>query len=216
MNSLPLSQSIRDPSLPDLAANGPLLVVITGPSGVGKDSVVNRLKEIGPPCTVIVTVTTRPRRQTETHGVDYLFTTHDAYQRWLDADEFLEHAQVYGYGYGTLRSPVRAALQAGTDVVMRIDLQGAATIGRLVPGCIRIFLAPPSIEELEARLRNRRSETPEALAKRLAIARDELARAAECDYLVMNADGQLEAAVADIIAIMRAERTRIARPQVVV
>lgn len=202
------------PLLDPAAKLGPLLVVITGPSGVGKDSVIARLKEMGPPCFVTVTATTRPRRDTETDGVDYLFITRAEYDRMLDAGEFLEHADVYGFGYGIPRAPVREALAAGTDVILRIDPQGAATVGALVPGCVRIFIAPPTFDELEQRLRNRRSETPDALARRLATAHTELARADECDYLVVNADGRLDAAVCDIIAIIHAEHRRLHRAPV--
>lgn len=202
---------------PDPAqTNGPLLVVITGPSGVGKDSVVNRLRQIGPTCFVTVTVTTRDRRPFETHGVDYFFITRDEYDALLAADELLEHAEVYGFGYGIPRAPVREALAAGQDVVMRIDPQGAATVAQLVPGSVCIFLAPPSLNDLEHRLIKRKSESSEVLARRLATARDEMRRAAECDYLVINADGALDDAVAEISAIMRAEKRRIRRTRVVV
>jgi guanylate kinase len=196
--------------------NGPLLVVITGPSGVGKDTVIARLKEIGPPCHVTVTATTRPRRPTETHGVDYYFVEPAEYRRMLDGGEFLEHATVYGFGYGTPRSPVREALAAGTDVLLRIDVQGAATIARLVSGSIRIFLAPPNFAELERRLRSRKADDQEVIARRLKTAHEELRRADECDYLVFNEDGRLDETVCQIAAIMQAERRRIRRARVVV
>ena len=206
------SEAVLDPA----DQNGPLLVVITGPSGVGKDTVIARLKEIGPPCHVTVTTTTRPRRQNEAHGVDYYFVEPPQYQQMLDGGEFLEHATVYGYGYGTPRTPVREALAAGTDVLLRIDVQGAATIARLVPGSIRIFLAPPDFAELERRLRSRKSDDPEVIARRLKTAREELQRAGECDYLVINEDGRLDETVCQIAAIMQAERRRVRRERVVV
>jgi guanylate kinase len=206
----------RDALLDPAEANGPLLVVITGPSGVGKDSVIARLKEVGPACHVTVTATTRPKRPNETHGRDYYFVDADEYRRMLDAGEFLEHATVYGYGYGTPRSPVRAALAAGTDVLLRIDVQGAATIARLVPGSIRVFLAPPSYEELEHRLRNRKADDPDVIARRLKTAHEELQRAGECDYVVVNEDGRLDETVCRIAAIMQAERHRVRRERVVV
>ena len=206
------SEALRDPA----ETNGPLLVVITGPSAVGKDTVIARLKEIGPPCHVTVTVTTRPRRPNETHGVDYYFIEPAEYQRLLDGGEFLEHATVYGHGYGIPRSPVREALAAGRDVLLRIDVQGAATIARLVPGSIRIFLAPPSFAELEHRLRSRKADDPEVIARRLETAHEELQRADECDYLVINEDGRLDETVCQIAAIMQAERRRVRRPRVVV
>ena len=205
------------PTPADLArAHGPLLVVITGPSGVGKDTIIARLREIGPPCVVTVTATTRPKRPNETHGVDYLFVSREEYDRMLAAGEFLEHADVYGHGYGIPRTPVREALAQGSDVLLRIDPQGAATIGRLVPGSIRIFVAPPSMAELEARLRERKTESPEVLGRRLATAHAELARAREFDYLVVNADGRLDETVCQILSIMAAERCRIHRQRITV
>ena len=205
-----------DPPFDPARANGPLLVVITGPSGVGKDTIISRLKEIGPPCFVTVTVTTRPKRPAEIHGVDYLFVDRETYDAMLAAGEFLEYAEVYGNGYGTPRTPVREALAAGRDVILRIDPQGAATIGRVAPGAIRIFVAPPSMAELETRLRQRKTETPEALARRLTIARAELARAAEFEYVVVNAEGRLDETVCAIASIMRAERCRTHRQRVAV
>jgi len=205
-----------DLALDPAAANGPLLVVLTGPSGVGKDAVIGRLKEIGSPCHVTITATTRPQRAGETHGVDYYFVSQDEYRRMLDAGEFLEHATVYGHGYGIPRGPVREALAAGKDVVMRIDVQGAATVARLVPGSVRIFLAPPSFEELEQRLRNRKSDDEDVIARRLQTAHEEMKRAGECDYVVVNEDARLDDTVCQIDAIMRAEHRRIRRARVVV
>jgi guanylate kinase len=203
-----------DTPLDPVQANGPLLVVITGPSGVGKDTVISRLKEIGPPCHFTVTATTRPQRESEVHGVDYFFVGMEEYDRMLQAGELLEHAQVYGFGYGIPRAPVREALAAGKDVLLRIDVQGAATIGALAPGCIRIFVAPPSFAELEQRLRSRKLDPPDVIERRLRTAHEEMARAGECDYLVENAEGRLDDAVCQIAAIMEAERRRIHRRRV--
>jgi guanylate kinase len=203
-----------DVPLDPVSANGPLLVVITGPSGVGKDAALARLKEVEPACHVTVTATTRPRREAEQHGVDYFFIEQDEYDRMLAADEFLEHASVYGFGYGIPRTPVREALAAGKDVLLRIDVQGAATIGALAPDCIRIFLAPPTFAELEQRLRLRRSDAPDVIERRLRTAHAEMTRAAECDYIVVNADGRLDDTVCQIAAIMAAERRRIHRRRV--
>ena len=196
--------------------NGPLLVVITGPSGVGKDTIIARLKEIGPPCHVTVTATTRPKRAGETDGLDYFFIDRAEYDRMLEAGEFLEHADVYGFGYGIPRAPVREALARGEDVLLRIDPQGAATVGRLAPGCVRIFVAPPTFAELEERLRKRKSDAPDVVERRLKTAHAEMARSGECDYLVINAEGALDDTVCQIIAIMAAERRRIHRQRVVV
>lgn len=206
----------NDTPLDPAAVNGPLLVVITGPSGVGKDTVLLRLKQVDPACHVTVTATTRPRRPNEEHGVDYFFVDQAEYDRMLAEDEFLEHARVYEFGYGIPRTPVREALAAGRDVLLRIDVQGAATIGRLAPGCIRIFIAPPTFAELEQRLRRRETDAPDVIERRLRTARDEMARAAECDYIVVNAEDRLDDTVCQITAIMAAERRRIHRPRVTI
>lgn len=199
-----------------LTRNGPLVVVITGPSGVGKDSVLAELRASGRPYFVTVTATDRPRRPDEREGIDYFFLDPTEFQRMVEADGFLEHAVVYGQGKGIPRQQVRQALASGLDVLLRIDMQGAATISRLLPGCIRIFLAPPSMAELEERLRARDTESEEALQRRLAMAREELARADECDYLVVNADGRLNETVCAINAIIIAERARIHRTRILV
>jgi guanylate kinase len=203
-----------DPVLDPATENGPLLVVITGPSGVGKDTVLARLRELAPGAHVTVTATTRPKRQTETEGVDYYFISPEAYAEMLARGEFLEHATVYGYGYGIPRAPIRKALAEGVDVLVRIDVQGAATIGEFVPGSVRIFLAPPSFDELERRLRERKLDAPEVIERRLRTAREEMARAAECEYVVVNADGLLDETVCRIVSIMAAERARVRRRRV--
>ena len=204
----------NDIPLDPVAANGPLLVVITGPSGVGKDTVLARLKEVEPACHITVTATTRPRRENEQHDVDYFFVDQAEYDRMLAEGEFLENATVYGYGYGIPRTPVREALAKGKDVLLRIDVQGAATIGALAPGCIRIFVAPPTFAELEQRLRQRKSDAPDVIERRLRTAHEEMARAAECDYIVVNAEGRLDDTVCQIAAILTAERLRIYRRRV--
>lgn len=206
-SSVPLDPATR---------NGPLLVVITGPSGVGKDTVLARLRELGPRAHITVTATTRPRRETEVDGVDYYFISPETYERMLADGEFLEHAAVYGYGYGIPRAPLRKALADGLDVLARIDVQGAATLRERVPGCIRIFLAPPTFDELEHRLRERRLDPPEVIERRLKTARQELTRAEECDFVVINADGRLDETVCRISSIMAAERSRVRRERVVV
>jgi guanylate kinase len=155
-------------------------------------------------------------RAGETDGVDYYFISREDYDRLRDAGELLEHAEFNGHGYGIPRAQVREALAAGQDVLLRIDPQGAATIGAIVPGAVRIFLSPPSMAELERRLRGRKSETPEGLARRLAIAEGELQRAAECEYVVLNEDGKLDETVEQILAIMTAERCRVGRQPVTV
>ncbi len=186
-----------------------MLFVLSGPSGVGKDSVIRALKAEGFPLQYVVTVTTRPRRPTEVHGRDYFFVSPAEFQRLKDQGRLLEWAVVHGHEYGTPLDQVQAALAAGQDVLLKIDVQGAAQVKRRVPGAVFIFLAPPSLEDLAARLAQRGTESPEALARRLADAQAELQRLREYDYVVINRAGALEMAVAHLKAIITAERLRV-------
>ena len=198
----------------DEAAGGtsPLVVVVTGPSGVGKDAVLQHLKALGRPWHFAITATTRKPRPDERHGVDYLFLERHAFQEMLQREELLEHAQVYGEWYGVPRSQVRDALDRGLDAIIKVDVQGAATIKKLVPEAVFIFVAPPSIEELERRLRGRATESSASLERRLTMARDEMERVALCDYVVVNHSGRHEEAAACVEAIITAEKCRV-RPR---
>jgi guanylate kinase len=193
---------------------GPLLIVLSGPSGVGKDSVLKRMQDLGVPLYYAVTVTTRPQRPAEVDGVDYRFVTVDRYQAILQSDGFLEHANVYGHLYGIPKEPIREALARGQDVILRIDVQGAATIRRVVPEAVQIFLAPPSLEALEERLRQRKTERGTDLRLRMEKAREEMQALPAFDYLVVNEDEKLDAAVERILAIITAEKCRICRKPV--
>jgi guanylate kinase len=186
----------------------PLLVVISGPSGVGKDSIVHRLKERGFPFHFVVTATDRPPRPNEVHGHDYYFYMTAEFERMIAEGELLEHAWVYGQHKGIPRAHVRQALASGQDVVMRVDVQGAETVKELVPEAITIFVTCESEDELLTRLRQRRTESEEALHKRLATARQEMACIPDFDYLVVNRHHALDDAVDDVVAIMRAEHCR--------
>jgi len=190
-------------------ARQPLLVVISGPSGVGKDTLLERMKERGYPIHFVVTATDRLPRPGEVHGVDYFFFTTEEFTRMIGQDELLEHAVVYGQHKGIPRQHVQDALASGKDVIMRIDVQGAATIRRLVPEAILIFLTASSEEELEQRLRARGGDSPEQLQKRIATAREEMKRLPEFDYVVVNRDGELDRAVDDVGAIIQAEHCRV-------
>jgi len=183
----------------------PLLVVISGPSGVGKDSVLGKMKEREMPFHFVVTATTRPPRDSETHGVDYFFVSEEEFKRMLEADELLEHALVYDDYKGIPRQQVRDALASGKDVVMRVDVQGASTIRSLVPDALLIFLTTSDEEELVNRLKARRTESPEKLKLRLETAHQEFKRITEFDYKVVNRENQLDEAVDTILAIIRAE-----------
>ncbi len=190
-------------------ARQPLLVVISGPSGVGKDTLLERMKERGYPIHFVVTATDRLPRPGEVHGVDYFFFTTEEFTRMIGQDELLEHAVVYGQHKGIPRQHVQDALASGKDVIMRIDVQGAATIRRLVPEAILIFLTASSEEELEQRLRARGGDSPEQLQKRIATAREEMKRLPEFDYVVVNRDKELDQAVDDVVAIIQAEHCRV-------
>jgi guanylate kinase len=194
----------------------PLLVVISGPSGVGKDAVLERMKASNVPYHFAVTATARPKRENEVDGVDYIFVEGDEFQSMIRNDELLEWAEVYGNPYGVPKSPVRDALARGQDVILKIDVQGADNIRRLVPGAVYVFLAPPDMSELEHRLTRRRTESTETLKVRLATAAKELEEAAKFDYVVVNRTGRLDKAVEEINTIIRRERGRPGRVQIII
>jgi guanylate kinase len=194
------------------AGAGPLLVVITGPSGVGKDSLLARLKALGRPYHFAATATTRPPRPGEIEGIDYYFLSDEQFDEMLARGEFMEHAIVYDQRHGVPRPPVREALAAGRDVVMRTDVQGARYIKSVCPGALTVFILPPTWEELEWRLRSRGTDDPQQLELRLRVAREELAAAGEFDHTVVNDD--LNACVDEIEALLAAERSRKGRERV--
>jgi guanylate kinase len=176
---------------------------------VGKDTVIQRMKEREMPFHFVVTVTTRAPRSGEVHGVDYFFVSHDEFARMIEQDELLEYAIVYNDYKGIPKSQVREALASGKDVVMRLDVQGAATVRKLCPDALLIFLTTQDENELVDRLWKRKSETPEGLALRTATARKELKRLPEFDYVIVNRDFQLDETVVTIVAIIQAEHHRV-------
>ena len=186
----------------------PLLIVISGPSGVGKDTVLQRMKELQLPFHFVVTATSRPKREGEIEGVDYFFVSPDEFLGMIDRDELLEHALVYDEYKGIPRHQVREAFASGRDVVMRIDVQGAETIRQLYPEALLIFLSTQTEKELIARLKERRTESEEKLQLRINTAREELHKVELFDYYVVNADGQLDATVDAIVAIIESEHRR--------
>jgi guanylate kinase len=187
----------------------PLLIVLSGPSGVGKDAVLNRLKESGYPLSYVVTLTTRPQRDNEHNMVDYHFISTDEYHDMLTRNELLESANVYGNWYGVPRVKVKEALDRGEDVIIKIDTQGAATIKKIVPEAVFIFLAPPSMGELTARLTQRLTESPADLALRLETAQEEMKQLSWFDFVVVNHSGELDRVVSSIQAIITAEKCRV-------
>lgn len=186
----------------------PLLIVISGPSGVGKDSVVQRMQSRGLPLHFVVTATTRPRRPGEVDGLDYHFLSKDQFAEMIEQDALIEYAIVYNDYKGIPKAQVREALASGQDVIMRVDVQGAETVRGLFPQALLVFLAPSSEGELVERLQARKTETSEGLKLRIATARQELKRVDMFDYYVVNADLRLEDTVDTILAIIEAEHHR--------
>lgn len=195
--------------IPEANEAPPLLVVLSGPSGVGKDAALAELRKLDRPWRFAVTATTRPMRPGERDGADYIFLDEDAFQKMRERDEFLECAEVYGRWYGVPRSQVRLGLHSGRDVILKVDVQGAATVRAIAPEALFIFMLPASMEELRGRLRDRMTESGPDLEMRIQTAVDEMAQVREFNYRVVNATGRLERAVADIDAIIAAEKCRI-------
>ncbi|HEX9838731.1 MAG TPA: guanylate kinase [Anaerolineales bacterium] len=187
----------------------PLLIVISGPSGAGKDTVMQRMKERGLPFHFVVTATTRQKRANEVHGRDYWFVSKEEFARMINEDELIEHAIVYGDYKGIPKQQVREALESGMDVIMRIDVQGAETVRKMAPDALMIFLTTENEEELVHRLETRKTETVDSLAIRIATARKELKRVDAFDYVIVNRDFHLDETVDVIRAIIDAEHHRV-------
>lgn len=191
-----------------------LLIVLSGPSGVGKDALLRRMKEQKYPFHYVVTVTSRPRREGERDGVDYRFVSQREFQQMIDNGELLEWANVYGNYYGVPRKEISQALSKGKDVIVKVDVQGAATIKRILPQAVCIFLRPPSMEELERRLRQRHSESARDLALRLRKAEEEMKSLPLFDHVLTSYQGKLDEAISQIQSIVAAEKRQV-KPRVV-
>jgi guanylate kinase len=191
-----------------------LLIVLAGPSGVGKDALLKRMKEQKYPFHYVVTVTSRPRREGERDGVDYHFISQQEFQQMIDNGELLEWANVYGNYYGVPRKEISQALTKGRDVIVKVDVQGAATIRRILPQAVFIFLRPPSMEELERRLRQRHSESAKDLALRLRKAEEEMKNLPLFDHVLTSYQGRLDEVISQIQTIVAAEKRRV-KPRVV-
>jgi guanylate kinase len=197
------------------ARRRPRLIVISGPSGVGKDTVIERLRDAYPESHFAVTATTRPRRPGEIDGIHYFFLDSATFAERLAHGEFMESALVYNHRYGVPKGPARQALQRGQDVVIKVDVQGAATIRKLVPHGTFIFLAPESMDELLQRLQSRKSDDPDVLMARFMAADRELRRAREFDYVIFNERERLDRTIAQIAAIIDAQHHRIEQPEII-
>lgn len=189
----------------------PVLIVISGPSGVGKDTVVKSILDSDPSIHFVVTATSRPPRPAEIEGVDYFFYSQEKFEKMIANGEFLEYAVVHDNYKGVPKTQIRQALNSGKDVIMRVDPQGAATLKKLIPEATFIFLTADSLEVLAERLRKRKTESGDVFDLRLKIAQKELARIKEFDYLVTNREGQVNRTVEQILAIVQAEKCRVNR-----
>lgn len=193
----------------NLPHHEPLLIVISGPSGVGKDTIIQRMKERSLPFQFVVTATTRPPRPNEVHGKDYFFYSHDEFAEMIEKGQLLEYAIVYNDYKGIPKAQVGDVLASGKDVVMRLDVQGAATIRKLYPEALMIFLSPQDEAEMVNRLQERKTETPEGLKLRIATARQEMNHVKSFDYVVINRELHLDETVDTIISIIVAEHHKV-------
>lgn len=187
----------------------PLLAVISGPSGVGKDTVLMRMRELGFPFHFVVTATSRAMRPTERDGYDYHFVSEPRFREMIAQGELLEWAEVYGHFKGIPKAEIREAHTSGRDVILRIDVQGAATIRKLAPEAVFIFLAPANISELRNRLRWRRTESDDDMERRLSVAMHEMEQIEHFDYVVINREDKLDEAAGQIRSIIQAEKLRV-------
>lgn len=190
-------------------ATKPLLLVLSGPSGSGKDAVLARMKELGYPLQYIVTVTTRPQRSNERDNVDYHFVSRESFQKMIEHGELLEWANVYGNRYGVPKQSVKEALEKGQDTIVKVDVQGATTIRKILPQAVFIFLVPPSMPELATRLKQRNTESAASLALRLKTAEEEVKKLPLFDFVVINEQDGIDQVVSDILAIITAEKCRV-------
>lgn len=192
----------------------PLLIVLSGPSGVGKDAVLARMRKSGCHLHYVITATTRPKRAREKNGVNYHFLSRNEFQQMINKHQFLEWANVYGNYYGVPKDEITSALSKGVDTIVKVDVQGAATIKKILPQAVFIFLMPPSMEELKKRLRRRRSESSEDLALRLERAKGEIKSLPLFDYVITSHQNKLDEVVSQIDTIIAAEKRRV-KPQIV-
>ena len=192
----------------------PLFIVISGPSGVGKDTVLAKMKQSRRLLHYVVTATTRPQRPGEKNGLDYHFVSEEQFKRMIDTGQLLEWANVYDNLYGVPKRQIQQALAQGLDVVVKVDVQGAATIKNILPQAVFIFLTPPSLDELERRLKERKTESSEELKLRMETTRREINSLPMFDYVVVNHQDRLDSTIAQIDAIISAEKCRV-KPRII-
>jgi len=192
----------------------PLLIVLSGPSGAGKDAVLSRMRELDYPLRYITTVTTRPQRVNEKDNIDYHFVSTERFQEMISNDELLEWANVYSNWYGVPKQPVKEALEKGQDTIVKVDVQGAATIKKILPQAVFIFITPPSVEEVIVRLKQRHTESDFGLALRTKTAEEEIKQLPLFDYVIINKRDEIDLAASEIKAIITAEKCRVNRREI--
>jgi len=189
----------------------PLVIVLSGPSGVGKDATIARIREIGVDFHYVVTATTRVKRRGEVEGVDYYFLDRKQFLKKLEHDEFLEHAEVYGNYYGVLKREVRQALDKGRDVIIKVDVQGAATLRKKIPDAVFICLLTPSLEDLLERIKTRNADSETSVKTRMGKAEEELGCIPLFDYCVINYKNDLDRTARTVSSIITTEKHRVKR-----
>jgi len=187
----------------------PLFIVLSGPSGAGKDALLARMRDSNLPLEYITTVTTRAQRASEKDNVDYHFISTEKFQEMRRRNELLECANVYGNWYGVPKEPVKQALERGKNTLVKVDTQGAATIKKIMPEAIFILVVPASKDELVGRLKNRQTESPPDLSLRIKSVEEEIKQMPLFDYLVVNRQDKIAQAISDIEAIIAAEKCRV-------
>jgi guanylate kinase len=192
-----------------LQTHKPLLVVISGPSAVGKDAVIETIRKRNLGFTFVTTATSRKAREYEKNGVDYFFYSRDEFEAMIRADKFAEYALVYGDYKGVPKDQIEKALCSQCDILLRVDVAGAATLRSKYPDAVLIFLIPSNEEEWLARFKARNTETPESLEIRRKTAKHELEQLANFDYLVVNKEGRLDETVDLVLNIIKVEHHRI-------
>ena len=196
----------RLPSESAQSIASPLLVILSGPSGVGKDAVLARMKQTKLSLHYVVTLTTRLKRPNETDNVDYRFVCRGEFEALRQKEQLLESANVYGNWYGVPRQDVEQALAAGRDTVVKVDVQGAENIKKIMPQAVSVFLRPQTLEDLEVRLQDRKTESPGDLEVRIKAAEQEFGKMTSFDYVVINEWGRIDHAVNDISWIISVEK----------
>lgn len=185
--------------------NNGVLIVLSGPSGSGKDTVLDELAK-NVPIQRSISMTTREKRENESNNVDYIFVDRDHFEKCIENEDVLEYVEYSGNYYGTPKGPIDKWLEEGKTVILKIEVRGAANIKRIYPDAVTVFIVPPSFETLESRLRGRNSEKEEDISKRLETARYEIGKAADFDYVIIN--DELENAISDLDTIIKAERLK--------